>query len=29
VDEFVKHKILDAMGDVYLLGKPMLARATR
>ena len=24
-DEFVKHKILDAMGDLYLLGKPMLA----
>ena len=23
-DEFVKHKILDAMGDLYLLGKPML-----
>ncbi len=24
-DEFVKHKILDAMGDLHLLGKPMLA----
>ncbi len=24
-DEFVKHKILDAMGDLYLLGKPLLA----
>jgi UDP-3-O-[3-hydroxymyristoyl] N-acetylglucosamine deacetylase len=24
-DEFVKHKILDAMGDLYCLGKPMLA----
>ena len=24
-DEFVKHKILDAMGDLYLVGKPMLA----
>ena len=23
-DEFVKHKILDAMGDLYLLGKPVL-----
>ena len=23
--EFVKHKILDAMGDLYLLGKPLLA----
>ena len=24
-DEFVKHKILDAMGDLYLLGMPLLA----
>jgi len=24
-DEFVKHKILDAMGDLYLLGRPLLA----
>jgi len=24
-DEFVKHKILDAMGDLFLLGKPLLA----
>ena len=23
-DEFVKHKILDAMGDLYLLGAPIL-----
>ena len=23
-DEFVKHKILDAMGDLYLLGRPLL-----
>jgi UDP-3-O-[3-hydroxymyristoyl] N-acetylglucosamine deacetylase len=23
-DEFVKHKILDAMGDLYLIGKPIL-----
>jgi UDP-3-O-[3-hydroxymyristoyl] N-acetylglucosamine deacetylase len=23
-DEFVKHKILDAMGDLYLLGKPII-----
>jgi UDP-3-O-[3-hydroxymyristoyl] N-acetylglucosamine deacetylase len=23
-DEFVKHKILDAMGDLYLVGKPLL-----
>ena len=27
-DEFVKHKILDAMGDLYLLGKPLIARYT-
>jgi len=24
-DEFAKHKILDAMGDLYLVGKPLLA----
>lgn len=24
-DEFVKHKILDAIGDLYLLGSPLLA----
>ncbi|RCS57550.1 UDP-3-O-acyl-N-acetylglucosamine deacetylase [Parvibium lacunae] len=24
-DEFVKHKILDAIGDLYLIGKPLLA----
>jgi UDP-3-O-[3-hydroxymyristoyl] N-acetylglucosamine deacetylase len=24
-DEFVKHKILDAIGDLYCVGKPMLA----
>ena len=24
-DEFVKHKILDARGDMYMLGKPLLA----
>jgi UDP-3-O-[3-hydroxymyristoyl] N-acetylglucosamine deacetylase len=24
-DELVKHKLLDAMGDLYLLGKPLLA----
>jgi UDP-3-O-[3-hydroxymyristoyl] N-acetylglucosamine deacetylase len=24
-DEFVKHKILDAMGDLYILGSPLLA----
>lgn len=25
-DEFVKHKILDAIGDLYLLGKPLIAK---
>ncbi|MBV6273580.1 UDP-3-O-acyl-N-acetylglucosamine deacetylase [Alcaligenaceae bacterium CGII-47] len=25
-DEFVKHKILDAIGDLYLAGKPLVAR---
>jgi UDP-3-O-[3-hydroxymyristoyl] N-acetylglucosamine deacetylase len=25
-DEFVKHKILDAIGDLYLLGAPLLGR---
>ncbi|MEY3216289.1 MAG: UDP-3-O-[3-hydroxymyristoyl] N-acetylglucosamine deacetylase [Pseudomonadota bacterium] len=24
-DEFVKHKILDAMGDLYIVGSPLLA----
>ncbi|MCF0253046.1 MAG: UDP-3-O-[3-hydroxymyristoyl] N-acetylglucosamine deacetylase, partial [Duodenibacillus sp.] len=24
-DEFVKHKLLDAMGDLYVLGHPLLA----
>ena len=24
-DEFAKHKILDAMGDLYLLGRPLIA----
>jgi UDP-3-O-[3-hydroxymyristoyl] N-acetylglucosamine deacetylase len=24
-DEFVKHKILDAIGDLYVLGRPLLA----
>ena len=24
-DEFVKHKILDAMGDLYIIGHPLLA----
>lgn len=25
-DEFVKHKILDAIGDLYLIGRPLVAR---
>lgn len=25
-DEFVKHKILDAIGDLYLIGHPLVAR---
>src|SRR5256885_10147959 len=24
-DEFAKHKILDAIGDLYLIGRPLLA----
>lgn len=24
-DEFAKHKVLDAIGDLYLLGRPLLA----
>jgi len=27
-DEFVKHKILDAIGDMHILGKPLLASYT-
>jgi len=27
-DEFVKHKVLDAIGDLYLLGSPLLASFT-
>jgi UDP-3-O-[3-hydroxymyristoyl] N-acetylglucosamine deacetylase len=23
-DEFIRHKLLDAIGDLYLLGKPLL-----
>jgi UDP-3-O-[3-hydroxymyristoyl] N-acetylglucosamine deacetylase len=26
VDEFVRHKALDAIGDLYLAGGPLLAR---
>jgi len=25
-DEFVKHKLLDAIGDLHIAGKPLLAR---
>lgn len=25
-DEFVKHKILDAIGDLYLIGRPLIGR---
>ncbi len=24
-DEFIRHKLLDAVGDLYLLGRPLLA----
>ena len=27
-DEFVKHKVLDAIGDLYLLGHPMIGEFT-
>ncbi|MBU0455387.1 MAG: UDP-3-O-acyl-N-acetylglucosamine deacetylase [Pseudomonadota bacterium] len=27
-DEFVKHKILDAVGDLYLLGNPLIGKFT-
>lgn len=27
-DEFIRHKMLDAMGDLYLLGRPLLAAFT-
>jgi UDP-3-O-[3-hydroxymyristoyl] N-acetylglucosamine deacetylase len=27
-DEFVKHKILDAIGDLYLLGHPLITAFT-
>jgi UDP-3-O-[3-hydroxymyristoyl] N-acetylglucosamine deacetylase len=27
-DEFIRHKLLDAVGDLYLLGKPLLASFT-
>jgi UDP-3-O-[3-hydroxymyristoyl] N-acetylglucosamine deacetylase len=25
-DEFVKHKLLDAIGDLHIAGRPLLAR---
>lgn len=25
-DEFVRHKVLDAIGDLYLLGAPLIGR---
>ena len=25
-DEFVKHKLLDVIGDLYLLGRPLVGR---
>ena len=28
-DEFVKHKMLDAIGDLYVVGHPLLAAYTR
>ena len=27
-DEFVKHKLLDAIGDLYIAGHPLLANYT-
>jgi UDP-3-O-[3-hydroxymyristoyl] N-acetylglucosamine deacetylase len=27
-DEFIRHKLLDAIGDLYLLGRPLLAAFT-
>ena len=27
-DEFVRHKVLDAVGDLYLAGAPILGRFT-
>ena len=28
-DEFVKHKVLDAIGDLYLLGHPLIGAIPR
>jgi UDP-3-O-[3-hydroxymyristoyl] N-acetylglucosamine deacetylase len=27
-DEFIRHKLLDAVGDLYLLGRPLLGAFT-
>jgi len=27
-DEFARHKILDMIGDLYLLGRPIIGRVT-
>jgi len=27
-NEFVKHKVLDAIGDLYLLGRPLVGQYT-
>ena len=27
-NEFVKHKVLDAIGDLYLLGQPLIGQYT-
>jgi UDP-3-O-[3-hydroxymyristoyl] N-acetylglucosamine deacetylase len=27
-DEFARHKVLDLIGDLYLLGRPILGRVT-
>jgi len=27
-DEFIRHKLLDAIGDLYLMGKPLLGAFT-
>jgi UDP-3-O-acyl-N-acetylglucosamine deacetylase len=27
-DEFARHKVLDLMGDLYLIGRPVIAKVT-
>ena len=27
-DEFIRHKLLDAIGDLYLIGRPLLGAFT-